>query len=951
MTREIGCLDLDHPEVGDFLSRLPPLAQPLSVVTTPGLVRLFFASDYALEQCRRQPQWLALLEAWATAPAPDYAAELAALAGAQADEGDFMRELRLYRQRAMLRWIYRDVNGLASVPELTRELSDCADAAMGAALAWSEQKLLALHGEPVGEDSGAVQRLCVIGMGKLGAQELNLSSDIDLIFIYPEAGETRGPGVISNQEFFVRLGQRIIRLLDTVTGDGFVFRVDMRLRPWGDGSALASSYAAMETYYEQHGREWERYALIKARACAGNLVEGRELLASLRPFVFRRYLDFGAFESLREMKAMIEREVRRKGMENNVKLGRGGIREVEFTAQAFQLIRGGVDRRLQQRELLPILQLLGETGLLPAQAVADLRDAYFFLRTVEHRIQALHDRQTQELPSTAEAQQRLALGLGFADWPSFLAVLDRHRGLVDAQFRDVIVAREEAEAGNGNGSALWTAADPDLPALLEAAGFRTVADSTEKLLALRGSRAVRAMQSLGRERLDKLMPRLLQECASHEEPDLALARALPLVESVLRRSAYIMLLVENPAALRRLVALCAASPWIAEEVTRFPVLLDELLNAQTLFSPPQKEEIAAELRQTLVRLPEDDLEAQMEALRIFKKGQVLRVAASDITGSLPLMKVSDYLTWLAEAVLEEVLHLAWRHLTARHGRPLGRDGTPCDPGFVVVGYGKLGGLELGYGSDLDLVFIHGGSADGETDGERPLDNASFFARLGQKIIAFLTTATGAGQVYDVDMRLRPSGNSGMLVTSLESFRKYQQEQAWTWEHQALVRARAVAGDPALAAEFDSVREEVLARGRDRAVLGREVVEMRDKMRAHLSSESPGKKAQGFDLKQDRGGIVDIEFMVQYGVLAWAHETPELTRYPDNVRILEGLAHHGLLPSDAAAGLRDAYLQYRARGHRLALANREAKVQDDEFQPERALVVHWWTTLLGEPTLN
>lgn len=945
MSPTTGLLDLDRAEARDFLTRLEGLPEPLSAATHPGLVRLFFASDYALEQVLRHPDWLAQLEGWATGPTPDWAAEMAALARGTESEEDFMRELRGCRHRLMLRLIYRDVNGLATVPELTRELSDGADAAIAAALAFAERQLVALHGEPVGEDSGRVQRMSVIGMGKLGAQELNLSSDIDLIFAYPEAGETNGRICLSNHEFFVRLGQRVIKLLDTVTGDGFVFRVDMRLRPWGDGSALASSYSAMETYYEQHGREWERYALIKARICAGDTAEGQHLMDSLRPFVFRRYLDFGAFESLREMKAMIEREVRRKGMEANVKLGRGGIREVEFIAQAFQLIRGGVDRRLQQRELMSILPLLAETGLLPHQAVEELREAYFFLRTVEHRIQALRDQQTQELPAAPESRQRLAASLGFAGWDDFMAALDVHRGRVDAQFQDVIVAREESGEAAGPGSALWTADEADLSELLGEAGYRRVKDSATRLLELRNCRGVRAMQSVGRERLDKLMPRLLGECARHAEPDLALERVLPLVESVLRRSAYIMLLVENPAALKRLVDLCAASPWIAEEVTRFPVLLDEMLNAQTLFSPPQKAEIAAELRQALVRIPEDDLEAQMEAVRIFKKGQVLRVAASDITGSLPLMKISDYLTWLAEAVLEEVLNLAWRHLTARHGRPVGLDGKPCDPGFIVVGYGKLGGIELGYGSDLDLVFVHGGSPDGETDGERPLDNASFFARLGQKVIAMLTTATAAGFVYEVDMRLRPSGNAGMLVTSLEAFRKYQEEHAWTWEHQALVRSRVVAGDPALAAGFDAVRQAVLARPRDAAALRAEVVEMRDKMRASLSSEAPGKGGQGFRLKHDRGGIVDIEFMVQYGVLAWAHEYPDLTRYPDNVRILEGLAHHGLLPADAVAGLRDAYLQYRARGHRLALANRETKVEDDEFRKERALVMHWWKTLL------
>lgn len=915
-----------------------------------GVRRLVLASDYAATVARRRPALWEALVASGDLQRPRERDEIMALVArvsGEADEAAFMRELRLLRQQEMLRWIYRDVNGLAPVQELVHELSHFADACIAVARDWASAQLLPLHGEPVGEESGEVQPLCVIGMGKLGAHELNLSSDIDLIFTYPEAGETRGPAVLSNQEFFVRLGQRLIRLLDTVTEEGFVFRVDMRLRPWGDGASLASSFAGMETYYEQHGREWERYALIKARFCVGDAREENALMQSLRPFVFRRYIDFGVFESLRDMKAMIESEVRRKGMDSNIKLGKGGIREVEFIAQAFQLIRGGVDKRLQQRELLRVLPLLEETGLLPGSVVGELTEAYLFLRYVEHRLQALHDQQTQSLPGGALERERLAVSLGFPDWLAFMRELDAHRERVESQFRNVVVAREESpeKAAASAMTALWSATEEELPALFQSQGF-VAASSAPRLLELRNGRAVRAMQRVSRERLDKLMPLLLQQCVATAQPDVALERCLPLLESVLRRSAYMMLLMENPAALERLVRLCAASPWIAEELARYPVLLDELLNAQTLFAPPQKQEIAAELRQVLARLPEDDLEAQMDALRIFQKGQVLRVAASDITGTLPLMKVSDYLTWLAEAVLEDVLWLAWRHLVARHGAPTGRDGQPCNPGFLVVGYGKLGGIELGYGSDLDLVFIHDSPEGGETDGERPLDNASFYARLGQKIIAFITTLTAAGKLYDVDMRLRPSGNSGLLVSSLAAFRRYQEEQAWTWEHQALVRARVVAGDPELVAGFEEERQRVLGRVRAREQLRQDVVEMRDKMRAHLSSEAPGKGGGGFDLKHDRGGIVDIEFMVQYAVLAWAHEHPELTRYPDNVRILEGLANLGLLPADAAAGLRDAYLQYRARGHRLALSQQEARVSDDEFQPERALVVHWWDTLLG-----
>ncbi len=917
------------------------------------LERLLLASDYAQGWLSRRPEdFLALAQSGrlqcATAT-QDYQTRAQALLAQAQDEAGLMRELRLWRGQEMLRWIYRDANNLSPVPELTRELSDFADACLEVAQAFAYAALCRDHGEPVGH-SGEVQRLCVIGMGKLGAQELNLSSDVDLIFAYPEGGETNGARSLSNQEFFVRLGQRIIKLLDAQTVDGFVFRVDMRLRPWGDGSALASSFTAMETYYEQHGREWERYALIKARICAGDQNQGHYLMQALKPFVFRRYIDFGAFESLREMKAMIAREVRRKGMDDNVKLGAGGIREVEFIAQAFQLIRGGVDKRLQERQLLPVLELLTEAQLLPSAVTQGLAQAYLFLRVVEHRIQMLDDQQTQMLPSGEAARARMAASLGFADWADFHAVLDRHRRFVEAQFRDVIVLREEDEPAECQTMepvvSLWQGGGEEAEAWLRERGVVSPETVQARLAELRGSRAVAAMQAVSRERLDKLMPLLLLECLRHEEAELAIERCLPLVESVLRRSAYMMLLIENRAALERLVDLCATSPWIAAELARYPVLLDELLNAATLYTPPQKEALVAELREQLMRVPQDDLEAQMEALRIFQKGHVLRVAASDLKGSLPLMKISDYLTWIAEAVLEDVLLLAWQALVSRHGRPVRADGTPCDPDFIILGYGKLGGLELGYGSDLDLVFVHDGAADGETDGARPLDNSTFYARLGQKIIHFLTTATRAGTLYEVDMRLRPSGNSGLLVSSLAAFENYQEGSAWTWEHQALVRARVVAGDAALAEKFYAVRQRVLSRARDQAALKAEVVAMRNKMREHLSSEAPGKGEAGlFALKHDRGGIVDIEFMVQYAVLAWAHENPELTRYPDNVRILEGLANLDLLPLDAASQLKDAYLQYRARGHRLALANREAKVSDDEFQAERRLVTHWWQRLL------
>lgn len=836
---------------------------------------------------------------------------------ARQPDAHWQTALRRLRSVEQIRFICRDLTRLCTLPELTGELSDFADAVLDVALAAAHAEMAALYGEPVGEQSGERQQLVIIGMGKLGGQELNLSSDIDLIFTFAEDGETNGARPIGNQEFFIKVGQRLIQLLDTTTAEGFVFRVDMRLRPWGEGSALASSFEAMEAYYERHGREWERYALIKARICAGDCIAGERLMKALRPFVFRRYIDFGAFESLRDMKNLIEREVRRLDREDNIKLGAGGIREVEFITQAFQLIRGGVDLPLQSRQLLKVLPMLAERQLLPAAAVDELIAAYYFLRESEHRIQSLHDQQTQTLPTQPEDQRRLAVAMGYGDWPAYSAELKRQRELVHGYFHDVIVAREETRAAI-SAPEVWPT----------------------PVQALLAGRAMQQLSATARDRLDRLLPALVHACEAHENGDLALARIMPLVETTLKRSAYLVMLIENPGAMNRLIDLCAASPWIAEALTRFPVLLDELLNAATLFAPPNRDDLAADLRAQLARVPEDDLERQMDILRIFQKGQLLRVAASDLKGTLPLMKISDSLTWIAEAVLHEVLHLCWRQLVARHGRPVNAEGVPCDPGFVIVGYGKLGGLELGYGSDLDLVFIHDGDSERDSDGDKPLDGATFFMRLGQKIIHVLTTSMGSGMLYEVDMRLRPSGASGMLVTSLPGFERYQRSSAWTWEHQALVRARVVAGDAALTRRFEQIRVDLLARPRDISALRQEVVSMRDKMRAHLAPSGR------IDIKHSPGGLVDIEFLVQFLTLAYSARHPALTQWPDNMRLLDTLAEVGVLSASDAEALKAAYLALRRAGHLRALAQAERTLAADELLAERQAVQRIWIAIMG-----
>lgn len=926
--------------------------------------RVTAASDFVIEQSVRDPLMLLDLvrsgELDRSFAPGELCAQIAAAVSAAETDDQLGRALRRQRARHQVRIIWRDLTRQADLVQTCRDLSDMADASIDQAYQWLYSRHCQQFGVPTGRRSGQPQQMVVLGMGKLGAVELNLSSDIDLIFAYPEGGETVGvKRPLDNQEFFIRLGQRLIKALDPMTVDGFVFRVDMRLRPYGSAGALVLSFNALEQYYQDQGRDWERYAMIKSRVVAGDQVAGAQLQEMLRPFVYRRYLDFSAIEALRTMKQLIQQEVRRKGMADNIKLGSGGIREVEFIAQAFQLIHGGRDLSLQQRPLLKVLSTLEGQGYLPPAVISELREGYEFLRYTEHAIQTIADRQTQMLPDGEQDQARIAFMLGFADWAAFHEQLMYWRGRIAWHFAQVIADPDEDDAESevvvgGEWLPLWEEAQDEEAACrqLQEGGFTDAPKALKALASLRGSPQLRAMQRLGRERLDAFIPRLLAQAVEHANPDLVLERVLPLVEAVARRSAYLVLLTENPGALRRLLTLCAASPWIAEQITRFPLLLDELLNEGRLFKPPLAPELAAELRERLTRIPEDDLEQQMEALRHFKLAHRLRVAASEIAGSLPLMKVSDYLTWLAEAILEQVLALAWRQTVAKYGTPLRTDGTLCDPGFIIVGYGKVGGLELGHGSDLDLVFIHDGDPQAETDGPKPIDGAQFFTRLGQRIIHLLTAQTNSGQLYEVDMRLRPSGAAGLLVSSLGAFARYQENEAWTWEHQALVRARVLVGSEDVGRAFEQVRASILGKARDLPTLRQEVSEMRAKMRDNLGSKSTAagtganafEATAPFDLKQDAGGIVDIEFMVQYAALAWSETHPPLLRWTDNIRILEELEHEGLMPAEDASLLREAYKAYRSAAHRQALQKDPGVIPGDQFADERRQVMRIWREL-------
>lgn len=870
-------------------------------------------------------------------------------------EDDWIRALRLLRRRAMVHIIWRDILRWAKTLETTQAVSQLANLCISETLVFLNGLMHKRFGDPV-NSTGIPQTMFVLGMGKLGAFELNLSSDIDLIFTYPENGETTGPKVISNQEYFIKLGQKLIRALELVTADGFAFRVDMRLRPYGQSGPLVMNFASLEEYYQNQGRDWERFAMVKARVInEAESSDAKELMSILRAFTYRTYVDFSAFESLRSMKALINSEVRRLGLNNNLKLGPGGIREIEFIVQAFQIIRGGQDKILQARELITILDLLASEGYLPLSACKELKNAYFFLRDSEHALQALNDQQTQSLPPGSLPRARIAWAMGFQYWEAYIEELKQHRARVNHHFSQ-IVASESDDSQDTNELQPWvelwlgkfSESDmAELPLLEDTTQFTKI---TERINQFRESRSIVRMQTIGRSRLDALMPVLLRELWQQRNPLKTLKRIIPLLEAVSRRTAYLVLLNENPDALTQLIKLCGASSWVAEYITYTPMLLDELLSTKTLFHLPSKQELLEDLQIRLLRIDENDLEQQMEQLRQFVRGHKLRAAASEVMAALPLMQVSDYLTWLAEAVLEIVLDIAWNQTVKKYGHPTDHTGEPIySPEIIAIGYGKLGGLEMSYSSDLDLVLLHNGYSMGYTTGERSQNNEVFYTRMGQRIIHILTTQTHLGQLYDLDMRLRPSGNSGAIVTSLKAFTDYQLNHAWTWEHQALVRARVVCGNFTAKQEFEHIRRQALAQQHDLAALQQDVLNMRQKMVNNLGckpSEPPL-----FNLKQDIGGIVDIEFLVQYGVLAWSHQYPELLQVTDNMRLLDAFAATGLMDPQDQQTLQDIYLSYRAETHRRALQKQDLilpahTLQRLGFDAKRKDVTRLWIRWLG-----
>ncbi|WGO83982.1 bifunctional [glutamate--ammonia ligase]-adenylyl-L-tyrosine phosphorylase/[glutamate--ammonia-ligase] adenylyltransferase [Arsenophonus apicola] len=928
--------------VDDFQCHAPELL-PLSPQE-----KIFFAlSDFAYQQIKNHPAWWTAIRQqppqigewqhyhqWLTK-------QLANIAG----EEELQRILRQFRHQMLIRiaWLQLFHDDSNSKLQILRHLSELAETLIIVARDWLYAVCCRNWGTPC-DPEGQPQPLLILAMGKLGGGELNFSSDVDLIFAFPENGATQGGRrQMENSQFFTRLGQKLINLLAQKTIDGFVYRVDMRIRPFGDSGPLVFSFAALEDYYQEQGRDWERYAMIKMRIIGDdNSVYSDGLKNMLRPFVFRRYIDFSVIQSLRNMKNMIEREVRRQGWQDNIKLGAGGIREIEFIGQVFQLIRGGREPSLRSPALLPTLIAIDELSLLTTEQVTQLTDNYLFLRRTENILQSINDQQTQMLPEQALQQARLAWAMGFDGWPAFYQQLIARMQSVHAIFVQIIGRNDEK-----SDDTLLTffvyfwqqiSSESKLETLLSECKDEKKQNIIKQLWPFRQDLAKRTIGPRGREVLDQLMPKLIAKIYHRDDINRILQRIIPLLISIVSRTTYLELILESEQVLTHVIRLCAASPMIAEQLARHPLLLDELIDPFSLYQPLPVTAYREELRQYLLRIDENDDEQQLEALRQFKQAQLLRIAAEDIAGVLPVMKVSDHLTYLAEAIIEVVVQLAWNKLTKRYGKPAHLSQQPVGvTGFAVVGYGKLGGFELGYGSDLDLVFLFDCPLGIVTDGQRVIEGRQFYLRLAQQILHLFSTRTSSGILYQVDARLRPSGESGMLVSTFQSFEDYQKTQAWTWEHQALIRARMVFAEPQLEQAFNRIRREALLIPREETILRQQIVKMRQKMYQYQAN----RQQAYFDLKTDPGGITDIEFIAQYLVLRYCADNVALLRWSDNVRIFTLLAEYAVMSNEEAEQLIKIYTEMRDTLHHLSLQALPSKVLVCQFEQQREKVLHSW----------
>ena len=850
------------------------------------------------------------------------------------DEASLKKALRKLRQQVVARLIFRDLNDLADLSEVLNTISELADFAINTAVDHLHGWQIAEYGEPV-DEHGVPQTLVVIGMGKLGGMELNVSSDVDLIFAYEQdgktVGDTNGEKSISNQDYFVRLGKKLIAALDEPTADGFVFRVDMGLRPFGSEGVLVSSLDALENYYQNNGREWERYAWVKGREVTG----GNAVSQLLKPFVYRKYLDYNAFASMRDLKVQIQRDVNAKsakatGGKDNIKLGRGGIREVEFIAQVFQLIRGGQEPALQIRPTLQVLALLKTKRLLPGDAADRLCDAYVFLRNVEHRLMYLEDAQSQDLPKSEAARACVATAMDFDGWDDFMAALNQYRGFVRVQFDQTFSLDEEKnDEADAQGPSLTAAKsiwdgeldDEQSLAALEALGYQRADDTLKQIQRLHQGHHYQQLPELSRQRFNQLLPVLIKVASHVGNPDIALMRTMDFIDAICRRASYLALLAEYPQALSLVVRLCGASTWCAQYLTQHPIVLDELLDEASLYATPDFAVLRHEITQTM-KVMAGDVEQQMNAMRHFKHAAIFRFISQDITGQLSLETLSDYLSALADLIVDVSIQTIWQSLNFKHIEK---------PKFAVIGYGKLGGKELGYASDLDVIFLFEDAAE---------DAGSIYARFAQRISSWFNSLTPAGLLYETDLELRPDGNSGLLVSSTEAFNKYQSKRAWVWEHQAITRARFIAGDVSVGNTFEAIRVAVMRQQRDLEKLCTEVFEMREKMRhaQHFTVDL-------FDLKQSKGGIIDVEFIVQYLVLAHARKHDVLTENIGNIALLATLGDLGVIDIRLAQQSAGAYREYRSLQHAARMQGEmDAKVEHALVEQYAKAVIGLWNTV-------
>ncbi len=904
------------------------------------LLRLFAASPFCIKLALSHPERVASF-----LQDPTSRLDLQQLQECD-DAGEFARQLRLSRAQEMMRIAYCDLNGRAELEETLHDLTAFADSAVLAARDWHQAQMTQ---EPPLEADGTPVPLLILGMGKLGGAELNFSSDIDLIFSYPDPESDREEA----QEYFIRLGQRLIKALDEVTADGFVFRVDMRLRPFGSTGALALPFSSMEAYYQHHGRDWERYALLKARVMGPASADGETLIGLLQPFIYRRFLDFNVMEELREMKLKMEQHAQREHLAGDLKHGPGGIREAEFIVQCSQLIFGGQVPELRLTSWHGALDALLETRKITVEDAAPLREAYNFLRRVENRVQMMEDQQVHGLPNTELPRQRLRFAMGFDSWDAFMQTLDEHREHLHEEFTRLLHVPQETPTPRSAEQTLAhlvqdIEADPnekvDLTGALSELGLDDSEEPARRLFGIFGH-ALWRMQSDNTHRLMlALIPHLIDAANQQDNPGETATRLFELLATLLHQPSHLAMLQENPKTLELLARIVGSSSLLLSQLLRSPDLIDELLDVEVLFTQPTAESIQEELDHVM-RYAGEDLEEQMQALRRFRQAQMFRVAVCDVMDArpIPTSDVSDELTWIAEAVTRCAWALSLEEQTKRHGHPRCQDGDQSHKAQgAVLAYGKFGGLELGYTSDLDLVFVHNSCGEEQhTDGEQSVDNEYFFSRVAQRFIHIMETLTPDGVLYEIDPQLRPGGKFGLTVCSLQYYEKYLQEKAWTWEHQSLIRARLIVGDNSIRKTFEDIRARILCVPREQDTLQKEFTEMRQKMYdAHKGD------ASRFDLKADPGGITDLEFLVQYVTLMHAAEHPEIIDVTATVMILDRLAQREVLETEIAEFLRSCYFLFRDRAHTLSLQGLPAIVASDEMSESRTRLRALWDETFG-----